>query len=42
MGGGQLFSRRTDGDVTFFGVRFSLTFPGTGYQKKAIFLEAVE
>ena len=37
--GGQLFSRRTDEDVPFFGVPFSLIFPGTGYKKKAIFLE---
>ena len=31
-----------DGDVPFFGVSFSLIFPGTGYQKKSIFLEPVE
>ena len=37
--GGQLFSQGADGDVPFFGVSFSLIFPGTGYQNKAIFLE---
>ena len=40
--GRQLISQGGDGDVPFFGVSFSLIFPGTGYQKKAIFLELVE
>ena len=40
--GGQLFSKGADGDVPFLGESFSLIFPGTGHQKKAIFLEPVE
>ena len=31
-----------DGDVPFFGVSFSLILPGTGYEKRSIFLEPVE
>ena len=39
---GELFSWGGDRDVPFFGVLFSLIFPGMGYEKKAIFLEPVE
>ena len=40
--GGNCSHGGADGDVPFFGVSFSLIFPGTGYQKKENFLEPVE